>query len=619
MARLVWHHVWILVAAGAVFFTNLGAAGLFDEDEPKNASCAREMLARGNWVVPQFNDELRTDKPILLYWLTMPAYALFGVSEFSARFASALLAMGTVLTTYHLGRLLFRAEAGLWGALAMTSALGFDVVARAATPDSTLIFCTTLALLAYVWSVSRRGESIWQHGGSLPLDRDATLGTSLGQVQSAMQAFAPHSRFGAVLIYSAMALGVLAKGPVAVVLPTACLGLFLLVANTPWLESDGTLSGWRDRIRLWTMRALRLLAPRRMVGAILALRPVTALVTVAILALPWYVLVGLRTEGAWIAGFLGKHNVGRFVSSLENHGGPFFYYLIVIAIGFFPWSIFFSLTGAHINSRLRSRHPWRAGYLLLLCWLGVYLVFFSLARTKLPNYVLPAYPALALLTGAFIDQWIAEPTAVSRKLIRLALGTLGLTGVGVLIGLPIAAYLVLPGEWMLGVLGLIPLVGAVLAYRAVLRNATARAAVTVAVTCTLMACLVFGVAAVRVAQHQNSPALVAIARLHADGAPKIAAFDCFTPSLVFYAESRVTPLGLPEDVASFLQSDPDTFLVARMDSLPLLEPLLPTDVQVLTRQSRFLRKGELVLIGRPGFGATSIAEQRGRLLQELNR
>jgi len=600
MSRLWSHHVWIVLAAVAVFFTNLGSAGLFDEDEPKNAACAREMLAHGDWVVPSFNEELRTDKPVLLYWLMMPAYYLFGVSEFGARFASALLAVGTVVATYHLGRLLFRAEAGLWGALAMASALSFGVVARAATPDSTLIFCTTLALLAYVWSVSRRAENAWQTGESLPLDRPSELRVTGEELKNIINRFSPHSWLGALMIYAAMALGVLAKGPVAVLLPTASIGMFLLIVSSPWSRPDGPAFDWFTRAILWLRRVLRPFSPRRLLAATLALRPLTAILVVAAIALPWYVLVGLRTDGAWLAGFFGKHNIERFVAPLENHDGTIFYYLIVIAIGFFPWSIFFNLTTVHVAGRLRSRHPWRASYLLLLCWLGMYLVFFSLARTKLPNYILPAYPALALLTGAFFDQWITEPSAISRRLVQLALATLGLVGVGLIIGLPIAAHFLLPGEAWLGTLGLVPLVGALLAYWAYSHGAIVRTAATIGLTCTLLACGAFGFAATRVARQQNSPALVSIARLRSTGQPRIAAFDCFSPSLVFYAESRVTPLGLPEDVASFFANSTDSFLVARTESLPLLEDALPPGVVVLTRQPRFLRHGELVLLGRSG-------------------
>ena len=127
MPLVVRHQLWLALIGLGVFFTNLGAADLFDEDEPKNAACAYEMLVRGDWVVPSFNHELRPEKPVLLYWLMMLAYRAFGVTEFAARFWSATLALGTVLATYHLGRRLFQPEVG-FGALALATALMFDVV-----------------------------------------------------------------------------------------------------------------------------------------------------------------------------------------------------------------------------------------------------------------------------------------------------------------------------------------------------------------------------------------------------------------------------------------------------------------------------------------------------------
>ena len=72
--QIVRHHIYVLALASLVFLFNLGGARLWDEDEPKNAQCGREMLDRGDWIVPTFNQELRTDKPVLLYWLMMPAY-----------------------------------------------------------------------------------------------------------------------------------------------------------------------------------------------------------------------------------------------------------------------------------------------------------------------------------------------------------------------------------------------------------------------------------------------------------------------------------------------------------------------------------------------------------------
>src|SRR5690349_14543704 len=117
----VRHHVLLVAVAALVFLLNLGGARLWDEDEPKNAQCAREMLARGDWIVPTFNQELRTDKPVLLYWLMMPAYLLLGVSELAARLPSAVLAIGTSVLTYHLGRKLFSPQIGLWAGIILAT------------------------------------------------------------------------------------------------------------------------------------------------------------------------------------------------------------------------------------------------------------------------------------------------------------------------------------------------------------------------------------------------------------------------------------------------------------------------------------------------------------------
>jgi len=249
----------------------------------------------------------------------------------------------------------------------------------------------------------------------------------------------------------------------------------------------------------------------------------------------------------------------------------------------------------------------------------LYVVFFSLARTKLPNYVLPAYPALALLVGAFIDEWATSSAAVSRTLVHLALITLALVGAGLVIGLPVAAYFLLPGEWALGLVGLAPLLGACIALYWIQREQPRRAAVAVAVACTLLACGAFGWAAPRVARHQNSPAMASLARAHYDGEAQIAAYDCFTPSLVFYAGNPVRSLRGPEDVAEHLRSSDQAVVVARDENLAALADVLPADVQVLARQPRFLRRGELVLLGHSRAPDAQVATQAPVVTLEKQR
>ena len=97
------HYLLLLAVGSALVFPYLGAPSLWDDDEGVNAECAREMAETGTWVVPLFNWELRTAKPVFLYWLLRISYDAFGVNEFAARLPSALAFLGSILLTYELG------------------------------------------------------------------------------------------------------------------------------------------------------------------------------------------------------------------------------------------------------------------------------------------------------------------------------------------------------------------------------------------------------------------------------------------------------------------------------------------------------------------------------------
>ena len=137
----------IIFVSGIVFFSNLGEAKLWDRDEPRNAGCAKEMMDRGNWVTPIFNDELRDAKPVLLYWFIISAYKVFGITEFAARFWSAVAALGTVGCTYFIGQRLFDRRAGVLSAIVLASSLMFGVAARAALGGGFMALIAAEALM----------------------------------------------------------------------------------------------------------------------------------------------------------------------------------------------------------------------------------------------------------------------------------------------------------------------------------------------------------------------------------------------------------------------------------------------------------------------------------------
>src|SRR5690349_11502424 len=137
-------HALLLAVSAALTLPNLGAASLWDVDEGVNAEAAREMREAGTWVIPTFNYELRTAKPVMLYWLQRASYAAFGVGEWSARLPSVLAGWLTVLLTYELARRMFGRPTGLLAGVVLASAVEFCVLAHAATPDATLLLSTVL-------------------------------------------------------------------------------------------------------------------------------------------------------------------------------------------------------------------------------------------------------------------------------------------------------------------------------------------------------------------------------------------------------------------------------------------------------------------------------------------
>lgn len=580
------HWLIVLAAAAIVFLTNLGGPGLWDEDEPKNATCAQEMLARGDWVVPTFNEHLRTDKPILIYWLLLSIYSLFGISETTARLPSALLSLGTILMTYEIGRTLFRPQVGLWGALVLATSLMFGVAARACTPDATLIFCTTLGLMLFA-----RGLN------ALPAPGEITRGSlaSLRLPLATQLAF-----------YAALGFAVLAKGPAGVVLPTAVAVMFWIVWPAMAASSlvanpsprPATWSAWfqHGAHSIWTA-----IQPRETFRAIFAMRPFTALLVVGLIALPWYIAVWRATDGAWVMGFLGKHNVARFTSSLEGHSGPIFYYLITIFISMLPWSLLLP-SALQRSSATLVANPFAArGDCFLLVWAATYVAFFSLAQTKLPSYVLPCYPALALLVGRVVADWIANPATLARRSIDGVLWLTILSGIVFLVAVPIVAPIFLPGDrGLFAFVGLIPIAAGATALWLTRQGRIAHAASTFAAGSLLFAVSLFGGVSLAIDPYQNSKPVLTLLRQQSGDQFQLAVFDFFRPSLVFYAKKQVPAILEPAQVRDYLNQSPHHYLLTRDDEFHKIEAHLPEDVKILDRRRMFLRRRhDVLLLGRP--------------------
>lgn len=606
MKRLLGHQALIIAVAAVSYFTALGSTRLWDEDEAFFATAAAEMHRHDEWIVPTFNEELFAHKPPFMYWMMRLGFLMFGVNELGARFFSAVFGIATALVTYHLGRRLFDDRSGLWAALALATCLMWSVVSRASTADAYLGFFIASSLLVYVWMVFRpRGEFSASDVQTAP------------SLSAALDRWIPARWSILAAIYSLMALAVLVKGPIGVLLPGATIGLFVLcqVPCAPG-RSDGVLKrGW-----------LRL---RAMIAAFPAtfwrMRPFTAIAAVLLIAGPWFVAVAIKTDGAFLNEFFGVHNFGRFSKPMENHRGPVFYYLPVIAIGFFPWSIFAMPTALHA-----AQDPGdRARHLFVMCWAGWMIGFFSIASTKLPNYVLPAYPALALMTGSWLSAWAARSESRSVRWPKLAFGTLATVGLLLIAGLIAAARIQVGGQPLLaklGVnavlapdlgrlywLGIVPLVGGLAALLLATRERRVAAVWTSATASALFTASVLVVAAVALNPHQTSARLAAAMQSAGDSAhdaKKVASFRHSPPSLIYYAGQHVERLKSADEAAEYLAGSEPRYLVTTDAGLKQLQAETNQQFEIIERCPRFPRAGEVLLIASQRTGDSSPAVQQ---------
>ncbi|WP_315791248.1 glycosyltransferase family 39 protein [Fischerella sp. JS2] len=336
--------IWLLVIAWVAFFWHLGSIGLIDETEPLFAEASRQMIVTGDWITPYFNGETRFDKPILIYWCQALAYLIFGVNELAVRIPSALAALGLIcLLFWTLQSVQITPQRQPLTAPLGAAIMAFNpetvVWARTGVSDMLLTSCMASALLCFFL------------GYAQPL-------------KPAVQA-----RWF-LACYVLVALAVLTKGPVGIVIPGIIIGTFLLY-----------LGNWRS-----VLREMRLFWGFLIIVAI---------------ALPWYVLVTLRNGSAFINSFFMYHNIERFTSVVNNHSAPWYFYFLVVLLGFAPWSIY--LPATMVESRFWQRKYWceqeRSSQLSLfaLFWFFCIFGFFTIAVTKLPSYVLPLMPAAAIL------------------------------------------------------------------------------------------------------------------------------------------------------------------------------------------------------------------------------
>ncbi len=633
-----WRPLLLAAISIVLLFTNLGGPMLWDDDEPRNANCAREMLAAGDWVTPVFNAEYRTAKPVMLYWLIMSAYAMFGQNEFAARFWGAAMCLASTGATYVMARRLFNSHIAFWSGLALATCTMFNVAGHAATPDAPLIFFCTMAMMVYVLSVFPARSTMHGHDGYLKRTPDEP------------SAWFPRQWWAIISLYALLSLAVLTKGPVGIILPCAVIGMFMLIMRLPRAtgsdnkplettsgsNSQVTASAWKitagvltagvvllvvewllgtgaailslvaTALVLWWagngkwLRFLRPFAPMHFLRTCNAMHLHVAFVLVMIIAAPWYTWVGLRTNGEFISAFLMKEHLQRATTSMENHGGLMLYYPVAILVGFFPWSVFAAPLIVDLFNRLKKgAGPWRNAYIFALCWIGVYVGVFTCAQTKLPSYITPMYPALAMLMGCFMYRWTHGSLATPNWVHKLGVTAFGTVGLVILIGAPFAAAKLLPGAEWVALIGLAPLVGAGVCLWLLEGSWKRQAPVAFGLSAVILLTGVFGFALTSLSKYRKTPRLFEATHRNSDQ-PELATFANLEPSWVFYFGKPIKEFSLSEaeKAQRFLERNPDAFLIVSDRHYGVLKKQLPPDVTVLERTNYFLQRKQLILLGR---------------------
>jgi 4-amino-4-deoxy-L-arabinose transferase-like glycosyltransferase len=320
---------------------NLGRSAIWDSNEAFYTETPRRMLETGDYTSPEFNYKPRINKPPLTYWFVASVYHLIGPSEFSQRIPIVLWAIVILGTAFMLGRELYSLEAGLLASIIVAAAPRFIFFSRRMLIDMQLTMFMGLTLLFFIFSETR-----------------------------------PHRRkLFLSLMYVAVGLGVLTKGPIAAMLPGLTFFIYLLSTRS------------LNRIKEMML----------FVGTII----------VASIVLPWYLISYMEHGWLYIESFIMGDNISRFTEAWGPSRGPLFYLPILIG-DLLPWSALYIPILLILIYKMRSslsilKHRIE---LLLLLWIAVITAFFTISTSKQDYYLLPTYSAIAVLIAGTVLKFI---------------------------------------------------------------------------------------------------------------------------------------------------------------------------------------------------------------------
>ncbi len=360
--KRIW---WLVIAAAVIWFSNIEYRKLIKPDEGRYAEVPREMVTSGDWVTPRLNGLKYFEKPPLQYWATATAYEMFGEHQWTSRLWTALTGFAGILLVWFVGMRLFGREAAAYAALLLGSSLLYVGMGHINTLDMGVTFFIALGIAGFLLSQAGYRE--------------------LRSRDEARKA----SRNWMLVAWAGLALAVLSKGLMGLVLPGAALFLYCV------LKRDfGVLKRmyWLPGIAVFTL-----------------------------IAAPWFYLV-MKANPEFFHFFFIHEHFERFTTKEHGRYQPWYYFIPILLAGMLPWTLLMldtlwrSLSGKRSEKSIEEATRAFDAERFLLVWVIFVFVFFSMSDSKLPSYVLPMFPALALLMGKQIAEmnarrlfWLVAP------------------------------------------------------------------------------------------------------------------------------------------------------------------------------------------------------------------
>ncbi len=500
----------------ALFAPGQSALPPVDRDEARFAQATRQMLQTGDYINIRFQDTPRHKKPAAIYWLQAASVGLFGETNASViwpyRLPSVLGAIAAVLLTFALGCVLFERRVAFLGAAVLASSSLLVIEAHLAKTDAVLLATIMAAMLALarIYAAARMAQDIDRRE-----ERES-------------------GRFAPLVFWGALGVSALVKGPVGPM-------VVLLTVAALWITD------WRAG---------------RVTDLFARLKPLVGIPLAVAIFAPWLIAIMSATGGSFVGDAVKSDLLPKLISGQESHGFPPGYFLLLLTGTMWPGSLF---VWHGIVWAWQNRWEWPVKF--CVAWALPSWIVFELVPTKLPHYVLPLYPALALLAAraafALAEGGIPRFRKWDSRLALGAFAAIALAIGGGLVAIPIA----LDGRFSWA--ALIPLFVAIGLSIYVLVQCHRARVVPALAAAIVGAVFIFGPAGqwvlpgVEALWLSRSAARIVAAKA-GDVKPVVAASGYHEPSLVFMLGRQTRLIG-PEAIATAMRSDPSLLALIGAD------------------------------------------------------